>query len=167
MKALVVLLIALGTACASTGKAQAGTLIPVLTPDNAVAYPGYPSLHGCQAETFNADDTSNGFCYRSKTLACSGRGCQPVVNTEYFRVAWDVGGNSLISLSCGTRRHHNPQADVWVYQAGYDASNCRSPALSSDTTVYIAPYTYYYFATSPSGQYELVRGNAGPFIYQF
>lgn len=167
MKAFILVLIGImagitGTAC------NAGTFFPLATPDNAVAYPGFPSSHGCGGETFNPTDTAHGYCYRSKSTACSGRGCQPTVYTDYFDVNWNVDGSVLSSALCGTRKHHNPQADVFAYSFGYDATNCRGPALSSDTTVFIDPYNYYYFATSDSGLYELVRGGTvGPAIYQF
>lgn len=147
--------------------ACAGTFIPLLTPDNAVAFPGFPSSHGCNAGTFAVNDTAHGYCYRTRSTACSGRGCQPVQNSEYFKVSWDIEGNPFASVFCATRRHHNPQPDVWVYEPGFDATNCHAPALTSATTVLIGDQYYFYYDTSTSGQYELLRGTAGPFIYQF
>lgn len=160
-------LIALGLLLAGCTTAVAGTLNPLVTPDNAVAYPGFPSAHGCGGDTWNADETAHGFCYRSKSQACSGRGCQPVVNTEYYDVNWNTDGSVLSSALCGTRRHHNPQVDTFTYQAGYSAANCHNPALTASNTTTIDNVNYYDFGASPSGQFELLRGTAGPFIYQF
>ena len=166
MKSLIVLLITAMTLMLG-GKAEAGTFNALLTPDNAVAYVGYPSFHGCGGETWNPTDTAHGFCYRYYTTACSGRGCQQTQYHEYFDVNWNPDGSVLSSVSCGTRKHHNPQTDVWAYSFGYDNTNCRAPILTSAQTVSIDGYTYYDFGVSPSGLYDLIRGNAGPFSYQY
>lgn len=165
MRAMIFVLSMLIVGCVTT--AEAGTLNALATPDNAVAFPGYPSLHGCQADTWAPSDVAHGFCYRSRTQACSGRGCQPVVNSEYYDVSWSADGSVASSTLCGTRRHHNPQADVWVYQAGYNAASCHEPVLTSPQRTTIDGVNYYDFGVSPDGQYDLLRGNAGPFIYAF
>lgn len=154
------------------GTVSAGTLSSLQTPDNALAYPGFPSLHGCGADTFNANDTAHGFCYRSKSSACSGRGCQPVVNSEYYDVNWNTDGSVVSSTLCGALRHHNPQPNQWTYAfdingALYTEANCHGFPFTSPDVVNVDGVNYYYFATSPSGLFELLRNSAGPFVYQF
>jgi hypothetical protein len=155
------------------GIAHAGTFSPLQIP-TVVAQP-YPVRHLCAGFSFNATDGVVGECRTLVYGPTGGRGSTPVQYYTFYSVQWDNSGNVVSAVPCGTLRFHLPQADVWAYAAGYDATNCRQFQMGTSSTVTITwngpwgpgDYSYYYVATSPDGLYELLNDQNFSYVYQF
>lgn len=159
MKSLFVFIGLSGAAIAS-----AGTLSPLQLPTQIPTAYYYRNLD--EGQSFNVDGSVLGVAQSTHSDTCSGRGCQPVQWTQVYNVAWDTSGNVMSATLCGTRRHHAPQADSWVYESGFDNSSCQAiTTLATSTIVNINGVNYYYVTTD--GAAEVVNSQTVSYVYVF
>jgi len=137
--------------------AHALTLTPVQTPTLPKS-----QAHACDALTFNADDTAQGFCRAVTWGGCSGRGCQPTYTYQFFDTRWNTDGSVVSSVPCGTWVTHLPALSQWTYQPKYDATTCHNFNLNAGEQEYIPVdayhYWFYYLTASVNGAYALYNG---------
>lgn len=143
---------------------NAGTLsVLQLPPQFPIAYYYHNFSFG---KTFDTSGNVLGSAQSTHSDPCSGRGCQPVQWTQVYNVAWDTSGNILTSVLCGTMRHHRPQENSWVYELGFDSTNCQyNSTLATDTIVTVDGMTYYYVYSN--GAAEIVNSQTKSYVYVF
>lgn len=162
MRRLSFIFIALGAAL----PACATTVTPLQIP---VDFPrAYYIRNLTLGARFDALNNVLGYGSSSRSAPCSGRGCQPVVTSQVYVIKWDVNGEVQTDTLCGTRRRHPPQDDLWLYQAGFDATNCIAPgSYATSVTEQINGKAYYVVAGSADGQYRVVNDQAHSYVVAF
>jgi len=164
VRALLIAVLAVGASALVPNKAEAGTLSVLQLP------PQFPTVYYYHnfnfGKTFDADGSVIGSAQSTHSDPCSGRGCQPVQWTQVYNVAWDTSGNILTSILCGTMRHHRPQDNSWVYELGFDETNCQyNSTLATDTVTNIDGVSYYLVYTN--GAAEIVNSQTKSYVYVF
>ena len=164
MKRIIAFLALVFTGAAFAATADAGPLSALQLP--AAIPTAYYYRNLSEGQSFSIDGSVLGVSQSSRSDTCSGRGCQPVVWTQVYNVAWDTSGNVESATLCGARRHHPPQIDSWIYEAGFDATSCKAfTTLATATVVQIDGVNYYYVTTN--GLAEIANGQTKSYVYLF
>lgn len=117
-------------------------------------------------QAFSLDGSVLGTAQSTTFGPTCGRGCIPVQYNQVYNVAWDLEGNVMTAVLCGTRRYHLPQATTWVYEPGFDASSCHYTAtLATGTTVQVDGVNYYYVTADSAA--EILRDQNRSYAYSF